>query len=198
MIPVTPWIVVGIMGDLSGGKTTASSTQSFFYPSDPSILHQVTSETYTSSVSQSTSGSIRFKAGLVTPLAGWYSSIMPYITVGWVRSKIEGTFTYNATNFNTFLCCSQTFAGTSASWSHQTNGVVYGFGVDIPIPAVGPGVVLALDYSRADFQSFDVTVPVTAAPCFPGPGRVCATTDTLHISNPSSNRFTAGIRVKFL
>ena len=218
MIPVTPWIVVGIMGDLSAGKTTASSTQSFSYLSDLSpiaippsdsvpspIPNQVTSETYTSRVSQSTTGSIRFKAGLVTPLAGWYGSIMPYVTVGWVRTKFEGSFSYSAVNFNPSPSqpCSDctaaqppSFAGTSVSWSHQTNGVIYGFGVDIPIPAVGPGVVLVLDYSRADFQSFDVTVPVTAAPC--GPGKVCAAADTLHVSHPSSNRFTAGIRVRFL
>jgi hypothetical protein len=198
-IPASQWVVVGILGDLSFGKTTASNSQSFLYASDPSITNQVTAENYTSSVSQSTSGSIRFKAGVVTQLAGWYGSIMPYVTVGWIRTRFEGNFTYNAVNYNAFPCtCSPppTFAGTSVSWSHQANGVVYGFGVDIPIPAVGPGVVLVLDYSRADFQSFDVTVPVTAAPCIVG--KVCATTDTLHVSNPSSNRFTAGVRIKFL
>jgi hypothetical protein len=200
-IPVSQWVVVGILGDLSFGKTTASASQSFLYASDPSITNQLTAETYTSSVSQSTSGSLRFKAGLVTPLPGWYGSIMPYITVGWIRSKFDGAFTYNALNYNAFPCtCSPppTFAGTSVSWSHQTNGIIYGFGVDIPIPAVGPGIVLVFDYSRADFQSFDVTVPVTAAPCIVGTGKVCATTDTLHVSNPSSNRFTAGLRIKLL
>ena len=132
----------------------------------------MTSEAYTNSVSQSTTGSIRFKAGVVTPLAGWYGSIMPYVTVGWVRSRFEGTFTYNASNFSSFSpSCSfnpscSTIAGASASWSHQANGVIYGFGVDIPISAVGPGVVLVLDYSRADFQSFDVTVPVHRPGCF--------------------------------
>ena len=210
---VTPWIVVGIMGDLAGGKTTASSTQSFYYPSGQSFssegsffpIPQVTSETYTNSVSQSTTGSIRFKAGVVTPLAGWYGSIMPYVTVGWVRSRFEGTFTYNASNFSSFSpSCSfnpscSTIAGASASWSHQANGVIYGFGVDIPIPAVGPGVVLVLDYSRADFQSFDVTVPVSVAtPCIASSSRVCATTDTLHVDHASSNRFTAGLRVKLM
>jgi len=198
MVPASQWVVVGILGDLSFGKTTASSSQTFLYASDPSILNQVTTETYTNSVSQSTSGSIRFKAGLVTPLAGWYGSIMPYVTVGWVRTKFEGSFSYNAVNFNAFPCtCSLlAFAGTSVSWSHQANGVIYGFGVDVPIPGAGPGVVLVFDYSRADFGSFDVVVPVTAAPCIAG--RVCATTDTLHVSSPSSNRFTAGVRIKFL
>ncbi len=205
MVPVSPWIVVGIMGDLAGGKTTASSTQSFFYPSDSSIPGQVTAETYTSSVSQGTTGSVRFKAGVVTPVGGWYGSVMPYITVGWVRTKFDGSFSYTASNFSSFSpqcafnpSCS-TIAGTAVSWSHQANGVIYGFGVDIPIPAFGPGVMLVLDYSRADFQSFDVTVPVAiGTSCIPGPTKVCGTTDTLHVSNPSSNRFTAGLRVKLM
>jgi len=197
---VTPWIVVGILGDLAGGKTTASSSQSFLYPSDPSIPGQVTAETYTNSVSQSTTGSVRFKAGVVTPFPWLYTSVMPYVTVGWVRSRFEGSFTYNAINFNpTVLGGSPIIAGSSVSWSHQANGVIYGFGVDVPIPAVGPGVVLVLDYSRADFQSFDVTVPVAiGTSCIPGPTKVCGTTDTLHVSNPSSNRFTAGLRVKLM
>jgi hypothetical protein len=196
---VTPWIVVGILGDLAGGKTTSSSSQGFLYPSDPTIPGQVTAENYTSSVSQSTTGSIRFKAGVVTPFPWLNTSVMPYVTVGWVRSRFEGSFSYNAINFNSLAAGAPTIAGTSVSWSHQADGVIYGVGVDIPIPAIWPGVVLVFDYSRADFQSFDVTVPVgTATSCVAGPTRVCTTTDTLHLSNPSSNRFTAGLRVKFL
>jgi hypothetical protein len=30
MVPVSPWVVVGIMGDLAGGKTTTTNSQSFF------------------------------------------------------------------------------------------------------------------------------------------------------------------------
>jgi hypothetical protein len=206
---VTPWIVVGIMGDFAGGKTTASSSQSFFYPSDPSIPGQVTTETYTSSVSQSTSGSIRFKAGIVTSLPGWYGSIMPYATIGWIRSKFEGTFSYNASNYSSFAppcafdpSCSS-IAASAVNWSHQANGVIFGFGFDIPIPAVGPGVVLVIDYSRANFQSFDVNAPVAIGvkngfACIQGQTQVCATNDTLHVSSPSSNRVTVGLRVKFL
>jgi hypothetical protein len=204
MFPVSPWIMVGVMGDIAGGKTTASSTQSFFRPSDPSAPSFVTSETYTNSVSQSTNGSIRFKAGLVTLLPGWYTTIMPYVTVGWIRQKFEGTFSYSATNFDSFCpSCGSTIANSALSWSHQANGVVFGFGVDVPIPAFGPGVVLVFDYSHASFQSFDITAPVAisstfGAACIPGPGFVCATTDNLHVSNPRSDRFTFGVRVKFL
>jgi hypothetical protein len=205
MIPVSPWIVVGIMGDLAGGKTTASSTQSYFYPSDPFSLPSFrTSETYTNSVSQSTNGSIRFKAGVVTPVPGWNSTIMPYFTVGWIRQKFEGTFSYSASNFDSSCpSCGSTIAGSSLSWSHQANGVIFGAGVDIPIPAFGPGIVLTLDYSHASFQSFDITAPVAigasfGSACIPGPTFVCATSDNLHVSNPRSDRFTAGVRIKFL
>jgi hypothetical protein len=203
MFPVSPWIMVGVMGDIAGGKTTASSTQSFFYPSDFSEPTFRTSETYTNSVSQSTNGSIRFKAGLVTPVAGWYTSIMPYVTVGWIRQKFEGTFNYNAFNFDSFMFPHNfSFADGAVSWSHQANGVIFGFGVDIPIPAFGPGVVLVFDYAHASFQSFDIPAPIAVhflgGPCTPAFGTVCATTDNLHVSNPRSDRFTFGVRVKFL
>jgi hypothetical protein len=206
MVPVTPWIVVGVMGDLAGGKTTASSTQSYSYPTDVICCSRnTTTETYTNTVSQSTTGTIRFKAGVVTPL-GWYGSIMPYVTVGWVRTKFEGSFSYTASNYSSlssscaFNPSCSTIAGGTVNWSHQTNGVIYGFGVDIPIPSFGPGVVVVLDYSRADFQSFDIAAPVAIANtgCLPGPTKACAVSDILHVSNPSSNRFTAGLRVKFM
>ena len=201
MVPVTPWIVVGITGDLAGGKTTASSTQSFSYTTSSSAL--VTSETYTNSVSQSTNGSIRFKAGLVTPLPGWYTTILPYLTVGWIRQKFEGTFNYSAFNFDSFMFPHNfSFADGAVSWSHQANGVIFGFGVDIPIPAFGPGVVLVFDYAHASFQSFDIPAPIAVhflgGTCTPAFGTVCATTDNLHVSNPRSDRFTFGVRVKFL
>jgi len=207
MVPVTPWIMVGIMGDLAGGKSTTSSTQSYIYPTDISCCSSsfTTAETYTNSVSQSTTGSIRLKAGVVTQL-GWYGSIMPYVTVGWVRTKFEGSFSYTASNYSSFQpscafnpSCS-TIAASTLNWSHSANGVIYGFGVDVPIPAFGPGVVIVLDYSRADFQSFDVAAPVaiTTPGCVSGPTKACATTDTLSVSHTSSNRFTAGVRFKFL
>jgi hypothetical protein len=165
----------------------------------------VTQANYTNTVSQGTSGSIRFKAGLVTPIAGWYTTVLPYVTVGWVRTRFDGTFNYASSNFSSLnptcafnpVCSS--IAGSSFSWSHSANGVVYGFGVDIPLPAFGPGFVLVLDYSRADFQSFDIAAPVAlATACIPGPTKVCAVTDTLHVQHQSSNKFTAGLRFKFM
>jgi hypothetical protein len=205
MVPVSPWIMVGIMGDLSGGKTTSTTSQSFTYADSTICCNQITTANYTNTVSQGTSGSVRFKAGLVMPVAGWYTSIMPYVTVGWIRTRFDGTFNFASSNFNSFQpSCSfnpscSSIASSSFSWSQSANGVVYGVGVDIPLPAFGPGFVLVLDYSRADFQSFDITAPVAlATACIPGPSRSCAVTDTLHVSHQSSNKFTGGIRFKFM
>src|SRR6516165_1796767 len=97
------------------------------------------------------------------PVAGWYTSIMPYLTVGWVRTRFAGTFSYASSNFAPgcapFAFCS-TNAASGFSWSQSANGVVYGIGVDVPLPAFGPGFVLVLDYSRSDYQSISVVAPV--------------------------------------
>jgi hypothetical protein len=199
---VTPWIVVGVLGDLSFGQTSTTQTQSNFYPSDPLIPGQVTAETIQSTVTQKTSGSIRFKAGVVVPFG--YTSIMPYTTVGWTRSQIQGTFTYNASNFGpgctAFTMCS-TIAGSAVSFSQNRNGVVFGFGAEMPIPAFGPGVVLVFDYTRAQFGSFDVNLPASIASiggsaCVPNSSLACATNDIGHFSNVSTNTFTVGARFK--
>jgi hypothetical protein len=188
------------MGDFGGGKATSTSSQSFTY-ADSNCFGCLTTANYTNSVSQGTSGSVRFKAGIVTPVAGWYGSIMPYLTVGWVRTRFDGTFNFaSSAGCSPFTSCSQ-FAGSSFAWSQSANGVIYGIGVDIPIPAFGPGVVIALDYSRADFQSFSVVAPVAFTTACPphGTGTVsCAVTDTLNVNHPSSNKFTVGARFKFL
>jgi hypothetical protein len=201
---VTPWIVVGVLGDLSFGQTSATATQSNFYPSDPLIPGQVTAETIQSTVTQKTSGSVRFKAGVVVPLGN--TSILPYTTVGWTRSQIQGTFTYGASNFNTAGCtafnpaCS-TIAGSAVSFSQNRNGVVFGFGAEMPIPAFGPGVVLVFDYTRAQFGSFDVNLPASIASiggsaCVPSSSLACATNDIGHFSNVSTNTFSVGARFK--
>jgi hypothetical protein len=201
---VTPWIVVGVLGDLSFGQTSATATQNNFYPSDPLIMNQVTAEQIQSTVTQKTSGSIRFKAGVVVPLGN--TSILPYTTVGWTRSQIQGTFTYSASNYNTIGCtafnpmCS-TIAGSAVSFTQNRNGVVFGFGAEMPIPAFGPGVVLVFDYTRAQFGSFDVNLPASIASiggsaCVPSSQTVCAVNDIGHFSNVSTNTFTVGARFK--
>ena len=194
-------LVVGVIGDFGGGKATSTSSQSFTY-ADSNCFGCLTTANYTNSVSQGTSGSVRLKAGIVTPVAGWYGSIMPYLTVGWVRTRFDGTFNFASSNYapgcSPFTFCSQ-IAGSTFAWSQSANGVIYGIGVDIPIPAFGPGVVIALDYSRADFQSFSVVAPVAfTTACHPGPTVSCAVTDTLNVNHPSSNKFTVGARFKFL
>jgi hypothetical protein len=202
---VTPWIVVGVLGDLSFGQTSATATQSNFYPSDPLIPGQVTAETIQSTITQRTSGSARFKAGVVVPMG--YTSILPYATVGWTRSQIQGTFTYGASNYNTIGCtafnpaCS-TIAGSAVSFTQNRNGVIFGFGAEVPIPAFGPGVVLVFDYSRSEFGSFDVNLPVAIGSrpgpvaCIPNSSLACAANDIGHFSIVSTNTFSVGARFK--
>jgi hypothetical protein len=207
LVPVayTPWgqLVAGIMGDFGGGKATSTSTQSFTYADSFSCLGCQTTANYTNSVSQGTSGSARLKAGIVMPVAGWYTSIMPYVTVGWVRTRFDGTFNYASSSYapgcTPFTVCSTNAAG-GLSWSQSANGVIYGIGVDIPVPAIGPGVVIALDYSRADFQSFSVAAPIAIVTpgCIPGPTLACTASDKLNVNHASSNKFTVQARFKFM
>jgi hypothetical protein len=211
-VPVTPWIVVGVVGDVSFGKTTSTYTQNNLYTPDP--IHfpsEVTQEQITNSFSQSTSGSARLKVGFVIPLR--YTSIMPYFTAGYIHSTLQGTFSYSASNYNSasFGCfafnpqCS-TNAFSSTSWSRSSNGFVWGFGAEMPLSAFvsgfGPGVVLVADYTRAQFGSFDVNSPVAIGsvpggfPCTQSSFQNCAAVDTGHFSNVVSNRFTFGARIK--
>jgi len=199
-VPVTPWIVVGVVGDVTAGQTSASSSQSNFYMTNPLIPTQVTTEQIQNSVSQSTSGSARLKVGFVVPLQ--YTSFMPYFTVGWVHSTLQGSFSYNASNYNSLSCTAfnplcATNAASAVNWSRSSNGVVFGFGAEMPIPAFGPGVVLVADYTRAQFGSFDVNFPVAiATSCVQSSVQNCAGVDTAHFSNVVSNRFTVGARLK--
>src|SRR5271166_368276 len=52
-VPVTQWIVVGVVGDGSFGKTTSTQTQNNLYAPNPMIPLQVTQEQITNSFSQS-------------------------------------------------------------------------------------------------------------------------------------------------
>ena len=67
--------------------------------------------------------------------------------------------------------------------------------MEMPIPAFGPGVVLVLDYSRSQFGSFDVSLPVsvTSAGCV----FACRTVDIGHFSDVSFSLFSVGARFKF-
>jgi hypothetical protein len=209
MVPVTQWIVVGVVGDASFGKTTSTSTQNNLYAPNLMIPSQVTQEQITNSFSQSTSGSWRLKVGFVIPLQ--YTSIMPYFTAGYIRSTLQGTFSYSASNYNTMNCVAfnpmcATNAFNATSWSRSSNGFVWGVGAEMPLSAfvsgIGPGVVLVADYSRAQFGSFEVNLPVaiTTLPggfaCVQFSGLNCAGVDTAHLSNVVSNRFTVGARLK--
>ncbi len=209
-IPVAPiantalgqiWLVAGIMGDFSGGKTTATSTQSFTYPSEPLINPLIlTSETYRNSVSQGTSGSVRLKFGAVVPVAGLWGSVMPYVTIGWMRSHIDGNFSYASSSYAPgcapFSPTCSVIAASGVSWSQSRNGVVTGVGVEIPI-GFGPGVVLVADWTYANFGSFDVPLAfAVATPCVPSAGTACGAVDVAHVSNLSSNRFSLGAKFK--
>jgi len=66
-VPVTPWIVVGVLGDLSFGNNSVTQTQNNYY-SDPTSFGFVTTETIQNTVTERTSGSARLKAGFVVPL----------------------------------------------------------------------------------------------------------------------------------
>jgi len=56
--------------------------------------------------------------------------------------------------------------------------------------------VLVLDYSRSQFGSFDVSLPVAVtSPCFTT--RSCSTVDIGHFSDVSFNTFSVGARFKF-
>ena len=195
------WLVAGIMGDFSGGKTTATSTQSFTYPSEPLINPLIlTSETYRNSVSQGTSGSVRLKFGAVVPVAGLWGSVMPYVTIGWMRSHIDGNFSYASSSYAPgcapFSPTCSVIAASGVNWSQSRNGVVTGVGVEIPI-GFGPGVVLVADWTYANFGSFDVPLAfAVATPCVPSAGTACGAVDVAHVSNLSSNRFSLGAKFK--
>jgi opacity protein-like surface antigen len=202
--PVTPWIVVGVLGDLSFGNNSVTQTQNNFY-SDPTSFGFVTTETLQNTVTERTSGSVRFKAGFVVPLG--YTSIMPYTTVGWTRAQIQGSFTYAASNYSpsdgcsAFASCSA-IAASTVNYTANRNGVVWGFGVEMPLPAFGPGVVLVLDYSRSQFGSFDVSLPavvtsVEGSSCSSSGISPCSIVDIGHFSNVSFSTFSVGARFKF-
>jgi hypothetical protein len=215
---VTPWIVVGVIGDLSFGKTTSTSTQSSFYPSGPRPTSDfpapVTSETYSNSVTLGTNGSVRLKVGYVVPLAngtvpGVWGSVMPYVTIGWIRSGVQGSFSYAASSYSPFTpacafspACSVVTA-SAVNWSDSRNGVVTGAGVEVPLPAFGPGVVLVADWTYANFGSFDVALPIAitnsfGTACTPGvpAGTTCGIADRGHVSNLSFNSFRGGIKIR--
>jgi hypothetical protein len=216
MVPVTQFIVVGVVGDASFGKNTSTYTQNNLYAPNLMIPSQVTQEQITNSFSEGTSGSARLKVGFVVPLQ--YASIMPYFTAGYVHSTLQGTFSYTASNYNTMNCYAfnpmcATNAGSATSWSRSSNGFVWGFGAEMPLSAfvsgIGPGVVLVFDYTRAQFGSFDVNFPVAIGsvpgglPCVQSSGQSsssssCATNDIGHFSNVSTNTVSVGVRFKLL
>jgi hypothetical protein len=204
---LNPWVVFGVLGDVSFGSVSASGSQTIKYASDPFIAGQLTQETYTNSVRQGTSGSARFKIGVVP---AWNSGILFYGTAGAIISRLDGTFTYTASNFNTSSSCvafnpaCATNVASVVNWSQTRPGFVGGGGVEFKTPWFGPAFIVTLDYSYATFGSFNEQLPIAIAtqppaggPCVQAPTRNCTTIDTAHINNLSSQKFTLGAKLAF-
>jgi hypothetical protein len=210
-IPGTGIVVGGLFG-VSVGKTTATTTQNYEYVPNLLVPNLVNAEQITNSVSQSTSETVRFKGGYVVPIQffGKYTSIMPYFTAGYIHSTLQGTYNYSGSNFNPMTCVAfnpmcATNAYSATSWTRSSNGFIWGFGAEMPLSAFGsfgPGVVLVVDYTRAQFGSFDVNLPFAIASvpgggaCVAAPGVNCAAVDVAHLSNVVSNRLMFGARFK--
>jgi hypothetical protein len=203
---LNPWVVFGVLADVSFGSVSASGSQTNKYASDPLIAGQLTQETYTNSVRQGTSGSARFKIGVVPT---WNSGILFYGTAGAIISRLDGNFTYTASNFNpssscvAFAACATNVASV-VNWSQTRPGFVGGGGVEFKTPWFGPAFIVTLDYSYATFGSFNEQLPIAVAtqppaggPCVQAPTRNCTVLDTAHINNLSSQKFTLGAKLAF-
>jgi hypothetical protein len=202
---LNPWVVFGVLADVSFGSVSASGSQTNKYASDPFIPGQFTTETYTNSVKQGTSGSARFKVGVVP---AWNPGVLFYGTAGVIISRLDGNFTYTASNFNTSGCVAFSAAcalnvASVANWSQTRPGFVGGGGVEFKTPWFGPAFIVTLDYSYATFGSFNEQLPIaiaTQAPgvaCVQAPTKNCTTIDTAHINNLSSQKFTLGAKLAF-
>ena len=143
-------------------------------------------------------GSVRLKIGVVP---GWYSSSLIYFTAGLVVSRVQGTFTYAASNFAAPGCtpfnpsCA-TNASSYVNWSQTRTGFAGGVGWEFRVPSFGPGVIVTLDYTLNAFGGFSQNFPVAInTSCVVTASHSCSAVDNASFSNVMFHKFTLGAKI---
>jgi opacity protein-like surface antigen len=202
-IPLGTQFVIGLEGNIAGGKVTASSSQSNVHSTaladGPGFM---TSETFQGTLSESSNAAVRVRFGV--PFAN-YTALL-YGSAGLAVGKVTGSYNYSGSNFPanpptgiggaqcTIVCATNVFGAAN----FDTTRVGFSGGGGIELMTGIPGITIVLDYTFTTFGSFSEDVPLIVTNC--GPAAVqftpisCANgTAHIDLSHVSSRRITAGI-----
>ncbi len=182
-IPLFGWAVIGVQGEVAGGKTETSNTFNDVHLTSGGALR--TDAQYRSSFSVGTNGSALVQFGV--PIMG--TGILVYGATGATVARISGSYHYSATSCPALGACPlPTTAAGGLDFTDTRTGVAVAGGVEW---SFSPGIMIGVEYRHTSFGSISKNVPlyVTTPGCV---GSGCATTVNLQYHNLTTN----GVRLK--
>jgi opacity protein-like surface antigen len=170
-IPLGNQFVIGLEGNVSGGKVTGSSTQSNVHSTFPAdSAGSMTSETFQGTLSEGTNATVRVRFGV--PIANYTALI--YGAAGVAVGKVGGSYNYSGSNFPTGC---PAFSG--------------GGGIELMTGI--PGITIDLAYKYTTFGSFSEDVPLIVTNCPAAVGNCSNGTDHIDLRHVSFQSVTAGL-----
>jgi opacity protein-like surface antigen len=194
-IPLGNQFVIGLEGNVAGGKVTGSSSQSNVH-STASVdgAGFMTSELFQSTLSEGSNATVRVRFGV--PIMN--STALLYGAAGVAVGKVGGSYSYMGSNFGpvpsgvqcpAFTACATNVFG-AANFDTTRAGFSGGGGIELMTGI--PGITIDIAYKYTTFGSFSEDVPLIVTNCFANGG---CSNGTAHIdlNHVSFQSVTAGI-----
>jgi opacity protein-like surface antigen len=197
-IPLGNQFVIGLEGNVAGGKVTGSSSSTNVH-STASVdsVTSMTTETFQGTLTQGSNAALRVRFGV--PIANYTALI--YGLAGVAVGKVAGSFNYSASNFGqtipfnppcpAFNSCATNVFG-SASFDRTRVGFSGGGGIEWMTGI--PGITIDIAYKFTTFGSFSEDVPLIVANCqFFAIGPCSNGIAHIDLNHLSSQSVTAGV-----
>jgi opacity protein-like surface antigen len=189
-IPLGNQFVIGLEGNVAGGKVTGSSSQSNVHSTASADgAGFMTSEMFQSTLSEGSNATVRVRFGV--PIFN-YTALL-YGAAGVAVGKVAGSYSYIGSNFNPFCSAFGPLCATNVSGSANFDTTRVGFsgGGGIELMTGIPGITIDLAYKFTTFGSFSEDVPLIVTQC----SLASCSNGTAHIdlNHVSFQSVTAGI-----
>ena len=197
-MPLSNQFVIGLEGNVAGGKVTGSSSQSNVHST--AIADgpgNMTSEMFQSTLSEGSNATVRVRFGV--PIANYTALI--YGAAGVAVGKVGGSYSYMGSNFGplpvpggvqcpAFTACATNVFGAA---NFDTTRVGFSGGGGIELMTGIPGITIDLAYKYTTFGSFSEDVPLIVTNC--GVNAISCSNGTAHIdlNHVSFQSVTAGL-----
>ena len=196
-IPLGNQFVIGLEGNIAGGKVTGSSSQSNVHSTaSVDFPGKMTSELFQSTLSEGSNATVRVRFGV--PIMNYTALI--YGAAGVAVGKVGGSYSYMGSNFAprfdggpqcpAFSACATNVFGAA---NFDTTRVGFSGGGGIELMTGIPGITIDIAYKYTTFGSFSEDVPLIVTNCFRIGGPCSNGAAQIDLSHVSFQSVTAGI-----